>query len=81
MDDAVFPSAVVATMLVDPGARAVTTPDALTVPTAVLLLDHETFPADVRLPEESFAMTENCEVWPTPIEVVPGATATEATAD
>jgi len=78
--EAVLPSEVVATMLVDPAARAVTTPDVVTVPTAVLLLDQDTFPADVGLPEESLAVTVNCELCPTPIVVVPGATATEATA-
>src|SRR6266566_1508887 len=73
-----FPS-LVAVIVAEPAAFAVTNPVALTVATVVLLLAQlMTRPVNT-LPAESFVVAASCAVWPTKTLAEAGLTVTEAT--
>src|SRR5207247_11230696 len=69
----------VAVIVTDPAATPKTSPLALTVAMAVLLLAHVTVRPDSRLPAESFGVAVSCTVCPTSTEAVAGLTVTDAT--
>ena len=73
-----FPS-LVAVIVADPAAFAVTNPLALTVATVVLLLAHVIVRPVSTLPAESLVVTDSCAVWPMIRLDEAGLTATEAT--
>src|SRR5205809_312061 len=69
----------VAVIVAEPAAPPVTSPLALTVATAVLLLAQVTARPDSGLPFAPFGVAANCTVWPTCTDVVAGLTVTDAT--
>src|SRR5438309_2164435 len=69
----------VAVIVAEPAARAVTSPLPLTVATVVLLLDHVITRPDSRLPLASCGVAVSCTVCPTGGLAVAGATVTDAT--
>src|SRR5438552_14655130 len=73
-----FPS-LVAVIVAAPAATPVTSPPALTVATAVLLLPQLTVRPDNGLPLASFGVAVSCTVWPTGTDAVLGLTVTDAT--
>src|SRR5437763_566458 len=73
-----FPS-LVAVIVAVPAALPVTSPLALTVATAVLLLPQLTGRPDNGLPLASFGVAVSCTVWPTGTDAVLGLTVTDAT--
>src|SRR5437867_486115 len=73
-----FPS-LVAAIVAAPAVIPVTSPLALTVATAVLLLPQLTGRPDNGLPLASFEVAVSCTVWPTCADAVPGLTVTDAT--
>src|SRR5205823_1645170 len=73
-----FPS-LVAVIVAVPAAFPVTSPLAVTVATAVLLLPQLTGRPDNGLPLASFEVAVSCTVWPTCTDAVPGLTVTDAT--
>src|SRR5437867_7722200 len=73
-----FPS-LVAVIVAVPAVTPVTSPPALTVATALLLLPQLTGRPDNGLPLPSFEVAASCTVWPTCTDAVPGLTVTDAT--
>src|SRR5205823_2069131 len=73
-----FPS-LVAVIVAAPAVSPVTSPPALTVATAVLLLPQLTGRPDNGLPLASFEVAVSCTVWPTGTDAVLGLTVTDAT--
>src|SRR6266702_3626588 len=69
----------VAVIVAEPAAPPVTSPLALTVATAVLLLAHVTVRPANRLPFASFGVAVSCTVWPTCTDAEAGLTVTDAT--
>src|SRR6266516_350047 len=69
----------VAVIVAEPAAPPVTSPLALTVATAVLLLAHVTVRPANRLPSASFGVAVSCTVWPTCTDAEAGLTVTDAT--
>src|SRR5213080_1316178 len=69
----------VAVIVAAPAVTPVTSPPALTVATAVLLLPQLTGRPDNGLPLASFEVAASCTVWPTCTDAVPGLTVTDAT--
>src|SRR5881396_1768634 len=69
----------VAVIVAAPAVTPVTSPPALTVATAVLLLPQLTGRPDNGLPLASFEVAVSCTVWPTCTDAVPGLTVTDAT--
>src|SRR6266700_396491 len=69
----------VAVMVVEPAARAVTSPLVPTVATVVLQLDHATLLPVSGFPPESFGVAVSCTVCPTKSPADAGLTVTEAT--
>src|ERR1051325_3511775 len=69
----------VAVIVVEPAARAVTSPLPLTVATVVLPLDQVTLLPASGLPAASFRVAVNCTVWPTDTVADPGLPVTAAT--
>jgi hypothetical protein len=69
----------VAVMVAEPAATAVTSPLALTVATAVLPLAHVTTRPDRGLPLASLGVAVSCTVWPAGTLAEAGLTLTEAT--
>src|SRR6266516_6034893 len=69
----------VAVIVAEPAAPPVTSPLALTVATAVLLLAHVTVRPANRLPFASFGVALSCTVRPTWTDAVAGFTVTDAT--
>src|SRR5438874_5600138 len=69
----------VAVIVAAPAVTPVTSPPALTVATAVLLLPQLTGRPDNGLPLASFEVAVSCTVWPTCADAVPGLTVTDAT--
>ena len=69
----------VAVIVAEPAALAVTSPPALTVATVVLPLAHVIVRPVSTLPAESFVVTDSCAVWPTNRLVEAGFTVTAAT--
>src|SRR5206468_1704832 len=69
----------VAVIVAAPAVSPVTSPPALTVATAVLLLPQLTGRPDNGLPLASFEVAVSCTVWPTCTDAVPGLTVTDAT--
>jgi hypothetical protein len=73
-----FPS-LVAVIVAEPAAFAVTSPAALTVATVVVLLAHVIVRPVSTFPAESFVVTDSCAVWPRTRLFDAGLTVTEAT--
>src|SRR5439155_9203271 len=69
----------VAVIVAAPPVTPVTSPPALTVATAVLLLPQLTVRPDNGLPLASFEVAVSCTVWPTGTDAVLGLTVTDAT--
>src|SRR5439155_423585 len=69
----------VAVIVAVPAVTPVTSPPALTVATAVLLLPQLTGRPDNGLPLASFGVAVSCTVWPTGTDAVLGLTVTDAT--
>src|SRR5439155_1710850 len=68
----------VAVIVAAPAVTPVTSPLALTIATAVLLLPQLAGRPDNGLPLASFVVAVSCTVWPTCTEAVPGLTVTDA---
>src|SRR5436309_12984581 len=77
-DAPLFPS-LVAVIVAVPAVCPVTSPLAVTVATAVLLLPQLTVRPDNGLPLASFGVAVSCTVWPTGTDAVLGLTVTDAT--
>src|SRR3989442_543257 len=77
-DAPLFPS-LVAVIVAVPAVFPVTSPLALTVATAALLLAQLTVRPDSRLPLASLGVAVSCTVWPACTDAVAGLTVTDAT--
>src|SRR5207249_6254431 len=69
----------VAVIVAEPGVTPETRPLLLTVPTAVLELDHVTVRPERGAPFASFGVAVSCTVWPACTDAVGGVTSTVAT--